>query len=332
MLELKTRLSFIAVSLITLLSVACTTRPAATQLSQPVEKPAPTPIQPGNQPDEGYGGGFQVSFIPTNSIEGDNYSFVIEEGSPLLADLTISHTFPEELTYGLVMLVDYRQVPFSLNGKSARIHIVQMKPGVRYNFTLAVGPLPKGRHDLALIAIREPERHSFTIIQQMRSTYSPIRRATVTVGQPPLPLNEHHIELAAFSATPAGAGYYETWLSSTPGPEGVRLPAEVSASAGSNLYVVFGVPDSHVVEDEMVTYAVVGFLDNEQTELVDKKDVLYVKAAPGSLVTIPLDIPKVQKGAHPFFVARFPNPFLEITVDNADAFYSSPTQRIIIVP
>jgi hypothetical protein len=90
-------------------------------------------------------------------------TFPFEAGAnhvELAGTLTLHNGFPQDETYALVALIDYRQVPIEIEELDQPVHVVRAGPHseVALDFALNV-PNQEGLHKLLLLLFRAPDAH-----------------------------------------------------------------------------------------------------------------------------------------------------------------------------
>ena len=83
-----------------------------------------------------------------------NIELRIAEGEPLSLDLVLFTG--QDATFLVTLLVDYKQTPFRLDGKTGLLHEYDVEAGKELYIPIQVDIDGAGAHDLTLVAFRDP--------------------------------------------------------------------------------------------------------------------------------------------------------------------------------
>lgn len=327
---------------------------------------------PGSEPGEAvpvegeaYGGSFNVLFedrsqqerwqVATpapNSFDPTFAMMRVRPGEPLVTRVGLSQTYPDAKNVRLMLLVDFRQVPFSFaplssdrsdtlltppatppGGEPSQMSAtVFLEPGIAVFFRLTVAPLPAGYHDLALVISLDPEKTQSEL--RYSTALAPVARAGLYVGDatPPSfdtdPLDPNPVEDASFGGL----------CLLTPDPDSVQNWPGRTVKAGEDIDLYLrlqpfsGSRRPSAPDSEPIVVALVGFLEDTTIDL-NGEPVIYgtVRLDTLSTITITFHAPD-QPGQYQFFVHQFPNPYAEqILADPGDrSFDGRACQRIVL--
>jgi hypothetical protein len=168
----------VAVILMVLVSCAFAGCAAATQPASPSSPPssqvstgsttpatdtaAADPLGADAQPDV-VGTLFSSSAAPAASgddTRGVKYSYRLAQGADFTGYYLIDNARPLAHGYALLVFVDYRQVPFRLDGSPGLTHMITMDAGQQAYWPIDIGPLSSGAHTLSTILVWDPDYHS----------------------------------------------------------------------------------------------------------------------------------------------------------------------------
>lgn len=282
--------------------------------------------------------------------------FRVAPGEALRGTLLLSSTFPDAKPLRLLLLVDYRQVAFALGpDPAAEHHAVTLLPGEEVALDLATPPLDPGTHDLALVAQVDPANLDRDALTRSHSTFSPVDRQTVIVGDAPPPsppaaaaipfdagaesgdrfsdvllLTADRGRLAYWSGGPVDPGETVTlYLRAQPLLSTLRAVGQAGPAAVATPEV-----GEALAQGQAVPVALVGLMDGRVVPIDATGATVRYGALPiARISTIEITITApTEPGSHQFSVHQFPNPHVEVAPAWAgdQSFYSLATQRVVL--
>ena len=294
--------------------------------------------------DDEYGGGIGSRFDSTPDQQRyDDPSdtagsftwgvYQVEPGDALQGELGLLNHFSNTMPVRLLLLMNYEQAEFQLDDRGfASSFETELLPDQVYTYTLTTGPLEEGYYDFAMVVVINPEITAMDTLSRVRTTFTPVIRRSVFVGNAMPPT----IEFQPFQTVmddPNGGSFpiltdksrkFNLW----PGPG-----RKVAPGVEFDIFLRFGTPDYTArrggdLNKDDVPIALVAFMD-DQVVPIGVDSVVYGKEYRGEVVTIPITVvaPKTP-GIHQFFIHRFPNPYVRMRKDVLVDSLSS--QRIVI--
>jgi len=115
---------------------------------------------------------------------GVKYSYRLPQGAGFTGYYLVDNARPLAHTYALLAFVDYRQVPFRLDGKPGMTHMLSMDANQQSYWPLDIGPLPAGAHTLSTLLIWDPDYHSMDTAFRQASEWgmASANQASLQVG------------------------------------------------------------------------------------------------------------------------------------------------------
>ncbi len=270
-----------------------------------------------------------TSTAPTTPSIADKV-FQVNPGEALETDLDVESTFPGSHTLTMILLLNYRQVSYSVDGQATtEVFDIALTPNAQQHYHLRTASLAEGYYDLALVLIWDEHRDPCCF----ETTFTPEERRSVYVGTaaiPPPPNYQPFAQREATNRFPGSvclcryADQMQRWGAQV-GTPGQMLTGYLRTSP-SRSNVTAQHPDGAVPE------AYVAFLDDHIVP-INGQAVTYALGQVGQLQTLPFTVQAPSTpGSHPFFIARFPNPYVEpVTYDATSAqFHSDTSSRHLI--
>ncbi|ARU59635.1 hypothetical protein CBW65_00025 [Tumebacillus avium] len=303
----KTRLWFLTALVIVLAGVSL-------YLFDPTQT---EPLYADIQPDSGKGS----NTISYGLYEPDGK--IIDNGTVLTPGpdnritkvLSLSHFIEVDRKYGLVVLEDFKQIPFTVDGKTQTFYSFVMTPNKTINLKIDL-TVSDGVQELDYLIIKKPE---YLVTDQ------DIEKASALQEALPLrfPINRQDNSLNY--AVPA-----QTFTSGPNDNVFISRQAE-------ELKILFQSKDDEPaylsvgnIQKQDVDYALVAFQNWEQVPVDGQQPVLFTKLKPGERAVYPLQFPGTDAEQN-YQIFAFPKPF---QVDRKD--YASQhlygTLRTILQP
>jgi hypothetical protein len=116
---------------------------------------------------------------------GVKYSYRLAQGADFTGYYLVDNARPLAHGYALLVFVDYRQVPFRLDGSLGLTHVLRMDAGEHAYWPIDIGPLPSGSHTLSTILVWDPDYHSMDAEFRQASEWGMLsaNQASLLVGK-----------------------------------------------------------------------------------------------------------------------------------------------------
>ncbi|TCP54385.1 hypothetical protein EV586_1042 [Tumebacillus sp. BK434] len=261
-----------------------------------LDPPQDEPLYADIQPDSGKGSN-TISYglyEPDGQIIDNGTVITPGSGNRITKVLSLSHFLEVDRKYGLVVLEDFKQVPFTIDGKTQTFYTFDMTPNQTVNVKIET-TVQEGAQELDYLVIPKPE---YMVKDQ------DIEKASVLQEALPLRFPIHRRQNSALDyATPV--------RTFTSGPnDNVFI-----SSKAEELKILFQSPDDEPaylsvgnIQKQDVDYALVAFMNWEQVPVDDQHPVLYAKVKPGERIVYPLQFPDTQT-EQSYQIFAFPKPF-----------------------
>jgi hypothetical protein len=246
--------------------------------------------------------------------------FRLAEGEPFVPFL-ILHA-KEQTTFLVTVLLDYRQVPFELDGRYGLLHEVTIPPNLDVELPMRVDIEGWGAHDLIVVAFADPHNHSMdpdyrdTMAQRFVG-----RRAVIVVGSPEEPAR-HLTPDVTGSPPPPGVTFGLRVAFATASETHPAIDPEQQmflAEGQRNKKFPYRIWVSNYHGQAAVNYALTLFLDFHQIKL-NGKDVLNVHLEAGHEVLIDTElILPAEPGVHELQIVYVMDPYRSILRDEVTA-------------
>ena len=230
--------------------------------------------------------------------------------------------------YRILCLLDFRQVPFRLDGVEAIFHNVHMGPNEERAFRLEFSHLPTGFHSLLCLAYAAPDAFpqswdssAYDSWAQLMVANERLLQALVLVGEETAPQVTYVPLAGTLPATPQmaqalmlnrSAAEEDAWRDTMPevweGSQLIRW-GPVEAAPGERVEVVLRANNDG---SEPFRFGVTAFLDYQQVPLRvgDVDPVSWYELAAGRQEVVPISFQAPQyPGPHVYFVVRFLAPY-----------------------
>lgn len=243
-------------------------------------------------------------------VQLDSLLFQVVPGKPFKGYYLIGNYFDQGFDFLLIMMLDYEQIWFKLDGEKTFTHKFHLGGSEERIFSVDTPPLSEGFHDLLILVVRDPDNHSSDIPFRIHTAYYIAKtRVNIYVGN----ANPPRIDFTTFSETIADSAREGAFI----------LSKQERGNIWEGWFTENTTPGEHVRYLIRITgdrkdaqpFALVAFWDYQQTP-INGNDVLYGILKPNTLITIPacLIIPE-SRGAHEFFALYIANPYAELAVN-----------------
>ena len=225
-----------------------------------------------------------------------NREFYLDTGQPFEVYLLLSNGFEQPIDVAVTLILDYRQVPFSLDGKEGRLFLLSLPPQKDLYLPLRVPISQPGMHDIFALAFAHPLWHPQDESLRFSELYPGLFgfRAVVFVGSERTPVRNLAPDMIGEPYTRGEFDYLRVGMALLPQPGEQRPPADrqfAVARLRKNIFRFQVMAKNE--EDTPVTYAIVAFL-NFQQAFLDDDGVLVAQLAPGhqAVKTVSLHVPE----------------------------------------
>jgi len=225
------------------------------------------------------------------------FTFQLKEKEAFVPEIKLVNEVPEESTYELLFLLDYKQIAVKHNGDFKKAVRVETAAQSTETVPVEIPDLPPGRHDLLVISARNPQNHltSNEFVNGMKSNL--YRRVTVIVGEDKAPSPTFE-QVAAEALEDKKNG--NVFLTQEPGVQNGDALKLFEYDGNPNVYMNFrGRP---TVERYAVTMLVNGVQGEQPIRFIEKTGDLE------GIVTIPATMQGIETDK--------PNEVLAIVAEN----------------
>jgi hypothetical protein len=280
--------------------------------------------------------GLSVGFVQTEHRDihpyqrPSNTEFHIQAGDAFTTSLILSTGYDEPYPVLVSVILDYEQVRFSLDGREGLLHYLEVPSGVDLEMPMEVAVQTAGRHDLFVIAFREPDSHPVDPQDRLPPALSVGGRRTVicvddcTVPARDLPVT--HVGQLAGAST-HGTISALPLLPGSDRPQ-QRLLLTSNAWPGEPVALeLWAKNDTEQTRD----YIVLAFLDFQQIAF-GSFEAIHLSMPPGSEIFIPgaVKVPD-ERGLHELQFVYIFDPFQAIDTEVRDPFVQSQSRSAITV-
>jgi hypothetical protein len=257
---------------------------------------------------ESYGFGVYQSYAPE---VGMNVTRFLQENESLEGYARITNAMYTDNQYLLFMLVDYRTVPFYVEGNKGLTHLLALKPMEDNFYSFKLDNLSKGYHDVILGVFLNPYEHSLGTNYRMSTDFALMGRIrlNVIVSNSYYPLPEFNTPRISCEKNYALEGLLVTtdscshmgWFSEN-----------VSKEQKLNYFINLGNNN-----DDQRTFALIQFLDYQQIPLHDNSSdyVYYGYLSNGGKASIPASlIAPNATGVHELIAVWVSDPYNNLEI------------------
>lgn len=257
-----------------------------------------------------------------------NREFRIDEGQPLSLDLILNTG--TQAVFLVTALVDYEQVPFSLDGESGLLHEIEVEAGKDLFIPVEIQIDDPGAHDLIIIAFKDPYERPMDAEFRISECGNGGFRSVVIVGeddQPAIAVQPNVIG----NPPPAGIDWGPNFLFAAPGdihpslPEG-QMKLTQEGKGGEVFEYRFWMSNYGAIIHRTIDIGLVRFLNYRQIDIVGEDWlVIHFDGDQEVLLSDSLVLPD-KAGVNELQVFYVYNPFTSLlNEDGAPPFvYASP--------
>jgi len=244
--------------------------------------------------------------------------------------LFVANAINKSNEYLIFALVDYKQVPFYVDGKLNLTHLIKLKP-MEYRFLkIKVENLSEGYHDLFVGVFLDPYNHNLSDMYRLSTDFSRMGGVRIQVIS-----NRPIYKLPNFTHPPISCGKDDM--------DGIlvtKSPCEYKAwlreNFSENIKYYINIGNKH---ENLRTFALVAMLNYRQIPITNDTLVYYGYVYKNQDVAIPAELKMHESSGEvqEFVVIHFPNPFLPLQfppdVRNINLIIEpEPSIRIAILP
>lgn len=123
-----------------------------------------------------------IGMMEKHALFNRGFTFQLQEGDPFQPLIEIKNEMPEASVYELFFLLDYKQIAVNYEGKPQKKMRLETAANAAGKLQVELAGLPSGRHELLVVAVRNPDKPF--VEGQMTSTLQAYyyRRATLLIG------------------------------------------------------------------------------------------------------------------------------------------------------
>ena len=271
-------------------------------------------------PLEGEGGGFYVD-LATGAFNEERHAHLLEAGGRLEGELRVGNDERKPLPVGMVLLFDYRQEPYLLDGRSEEAARFLLDPGEISRFRFEGPPCPEGRHDLFLLFFYLPDLHREDpqYRNDSRFLYHDHRMHLLCGSDSGPPALPYHTEGVTMSDERSEMRLFSLTDSSDP-----RRPWFLADGSAGRYFVHL----NNTEEDKPLEIALVSLVDYRQVPFGEGAPVRFLRIPPSSRASLQGLIPPPGPGVHEFLLLLAESPFSEPGGGSPRDLLSS--QRVLI--
>jgi hypothetical protein len=233
----------------------------------------------------------------------------------------ISNQMYDPNDYLIFCLLDYEQVPFSLDGSPLQVlHRVNLAPLEERFFHVEIGPLQEGGHDCEIFALLKTEEHSLDHEFRLSTDFSYLgsKRVNLLVNSTKM-LDVRYSSLRSIGARECGTEYViNDGILLTRSPCQAEGWFSEDVRAGDDLaYWINVAADSRYP----VSVAIVTLIDYLQVPVVEgtPETVLFLDLDTGEKVSVPARIAVPGgEGVHELMVLYLPAPYARLWSDSGE--------------
>ncbi len=247
-----------------------------------------------------------------------NEELRLAPGEPLDLYLILLNQIGKPRTFLVSALLDYKQISFELDGKNGTLHEVIVPSSTEMNLPLRLNLSGNGAHDLILIAFADPYDHPLDPnTRENEQGGITGRRAVIVVGdrddpvQRPTPVAFGKDAPTKLPLLPIRIGFASAPNGQTTHPS-ERYITFAQVTPGQRFAYQIWATNFGNVDKDTFNYALVGFLDFHQIDLVqDGVTVVQVRSGQEAVLDASVSVPNT-KGVHELQVVYVFDPFKSI--------------------
>lgn len=235
--------------------------------------------------------------VTSGKALSDNYfTYSIKSSEVFTPEITIVNDTPNENSFSLIFLLDYKQIPVITNKIEKYIVEKKLKPVTSEKFQISLPELTVGRHDLLVLATRESEDiNSDSIYMYRRGTLIVDKDKDVEIPLNILESNKNKKlpEEVVFASKEVPETIYDSVIN-------------FSKKDAQNLYLNF-----HSVANR--NYVILTFLNNC---LINESIANpFISIVESGNIHAPISIPEILQPSNELFFAIVENPYERIEDD-----------------
>ncbi|MGO4529904.1 hypothetical protein AB4Z30_12570 [Paenibacillus sp. 2TAF8] len=251
-------------------------------------------------------------YNPNGNIETE-FHFQVEEGESVKKFISLGNMIKKDRLYKLILLVDYQQVPFSVDDGEPLLEFdVQMKAGQTIEIPVEVPPLSKGLHDILFVIAKYPDDKSLDEEFRKKTDLNHLlfQRFSVSVGDNDTPNKIQFDNTGELEDKNLGGVFlsknndYQRWL---------------TENVGLNERLQYFVHIGNSVREKDQTYALVILSDWKQINITQDKNVLFYKLQEDNAFSLKTEVTAPdQEGVYDLTALLISNPFQKLDMYNRD--------------
>lgn len=268
---------------------------------------------PSERAQEMVGTRFSSSREPSgpNDPAGVKYKYDIKSGAAFTGYYEVDNVRKAGHTYTLLAFVDYKQVPFEVDGQKSLVHTLTVDANQVKWWPIKVGPFPDGAHTFTTVLIWDSDNHSldpnFRFSTESGATST--NQATFVVG----PSQAYHKPAMLSESSGSALGKNEQYdgvrINTNPGKlqEWLLQPARPGQKLDYYIHVGNTKPES-------VTYSLIALLDGVQIPVAGNPGATTIRVPSQRCSTFKTSLKApLERGVHELLVVKGVEPFTPIT-------------------
>jgi len=239
------------------------------------------------------------------SIKGqhiDNGSNLNPEHNIINVNISIDHNLDEDREYGLVVLEDFKQVPFKIENKQEFIKYFFTMPSNTSKYINVTLPVNPNAHEVIFLLVKKPNYKLREMDFNRAGILEEVLSMRYSINQKKNIINIK--ETAPSSVKTDGLNEFLFVTKNKDKLQSVFVEAEgkkLTLSAGNDT-------------EKPIRFAIVAFKDWEQSNIINNQDVIYTTVPSGERQLFDFHLPNVEKESN-FQVIALPFPF-EVSKEN----------------
>lgn len=257
-------------------------------------------------------GGINLGLYNINGQIEKEFNFNLKENESIKKYISLGNMIDKERIYKLLLFVDYKQAPFSVDGRvSSKDFTFKLDPGQSTEIPFEIAPLEKGLHDILFVIVKYPDEKSldddfrkntdmnnllflrFSVVVENESTNQIAFNEYGEIAQGDL-LDGVYL---------SKENDFKRWLSH-----------KVKKGTNESYYIHLG--NNHKKGDR--TYALIALHDWRQVSIGDSgKETLFFKLKEAEMVSLRSNISeKYEEGIYDISTILIHNPYQKCTISN----------------
>ncbi|MCU7712924.1 MULTISPECIES: hypothetical protein [Priestia] len=255
-----------------------------------------------------------------NSLDGqyiDNGSVLTSENDEVNVNVSINHNLNEQREYGLIILEDFKQMPFSLgNQKKLSTYFFTMNPNSSKDILVKI-PVKEHTKELTFLLIKKPSYK----LKEMDLNRASILEDVLSMRYPVKPNKVDSLKEVKPNTVIKDGLNEQMFITDDKN----KLQSVVVAKEGEKL--LFSTGNN---SNKSIRYAVIALKDWKQTKIIDDKEVVYTTVQKASRNLFDFTLPHVNKDSN-FQLLAFPYPY-QVSEDNYESQETFGSLRTVIEP